>query len=233
MCGRFSQFSSVNDLVATFGVDESLVDDDVRPRYNVAPTQQALVIAASNDGATRRLGTMRWGLVPGWAKDPSIGNRMINARSDKVASSGAFRSALKHRRCIVPVDGFYEWHKQVDEQGKKLPSIPFHIHAADVTPLALAGLWEVWRDAEDVPMRTFTVITTEPNATMATVHDRMPVILDPSEWARWLDPEPLSDDERNGLLDSAPEGLLMLDRVGTRVNSPRNDDPELVAVVDD
>ena len=167
MCGRFSQFSSVNDLVSTFSVDESLVD--VRPRWNVAPTQQVLVVAASNDGATRRLGTMRWGLVPSWAKDPSIGNRMINARADKVATSGAFRSAFRRRRCIVPADGFYEWHKQVGERGQKAPSIPFHVHAADHVPLALAGLWEVWHDAEGTPMRSFTIITTDPNSPMAAI----------------------------------------------------------------
>lgn len=229
MCGRFSQFSSVNDLVSTFSVDESLVDDAaVRPRWNVAPTQQALVVAASNDGTARRLGTMRWGLVPSWAKDPSIGNRMINARAEKVATSGAFRSAFKHRRCIVPVDGFYEWHKQVDDKGKKAPSIPFHIHATDRVPLALAGLWEVWHDAEGEPMRSFTIITTDPNDTMAAVHDRMPVILDPSAWDVWLGPEPLDDAECQALLGPAPNDLLVLDQVSTKVNSPRNEGADLI-----
>jgi putative SOS response-associated peptidase YedK len=231
MCGRFSQFSSVNDLVSTFSVDESLVDDEVRPRWNVAPTQQVLVVAASSDGATRRLGTMRWGLVPSWAKDPSIGNRMINARADKVASSGAFRSAFRRRRCIVPADGFYEWHKQVDEHGKKAPSIPFHIHAADRAPLALAGLWEVWRDAEGTPMRSFTIITIDPNTPMAKIHDRMPVILDPADWDRWLSPEPLDDEEQAAMLCPAPDELLLLDHVSTKVNNTRNEGPDQLADV--
>lgn len=232
MCGRFSQFSSVSDLVSTFSVDESLVDEsEVHPRWNLAPTQHALIVATSNDGVARRLGTMRWGLVPSWAKDPSIGNRMINARADKVATSGAFRSAFRSRRCIVPADGFYEWHKQVDDHGKKTPSIPFHIHAADHVTLALAGLWEVWHDAEGAPMRSFTIITTDPNTTMAAVHDRMPVILDPSEWDRWLSPDPLDDDEQRTMLGPAPDDLLVLDQVSTQVNSPRNEGADLIAEV--
>ena len=232
MCGRFSQFSSVNDLVSTFSVDESLVDDDdIGPRWNVAPTQQVIVVATSKEGATRRLGTMRWGLVPNWAKDPSIGNRMINARADKVASSSAFRSAFRSRRCIVPADGFYEWHKQVDQHGKKAPSVPFHVHASDREPLALAGLWEVWHDAEGVPMRSFTIITVDPNSTMAAIHDRMPVILDPTDWDRWLSPEPLDDEEQVAMLCPAPDELLVLDRVSTRVNNTRNEGPDLIEAV--
>lgn len=147
MCGRFSQYSSVSDLVAYFDVTETLVEpDEIRSRYNVAPTQHALVLTASPDGDTRRLESMRWGLVPRWAKDVSIGNRMINARSDRVATSNAYRSALARRRCVVPVDGFYEWAKPLPE-APKTPKRPFHFHSDDGHPLALAGLWEQWGEA--------------------------------------------------------------------------------------
>ncbi len=234
MCGRFSQFSSVNDLVAQFSVDETLVDpDEVRPRYNVAPTQQVLVIATSSDGSVRQLGSMRWGLVPSWAKDPSIGNRMINARAEKVATSGAFRSAFKSRRCIVPATGFYEWRKpHLAPEGAPDRKQPFHIHAADGAPLALAGLWESWHDAEDRPMHSCTIITTEPNETMASVHDRMPVILPAAAWDRWLDPVALDGAEQDRLLRSAPDDLLVLDAVSTRVNNARNEGADLIDPID-
>ena len=232
MCGRFSQFSSVQDLVGTFAVDESLVEaTEVRPRWNVAPSTRALVIAAPGDGTTRQLGLMRWGLVPRWAKDPSIGNKMINARAETIAVKNSYRSAFKHRRCIVPVDGFYEWRKQVDEQGRKAASVPFHIHTHDHTPLALAGLWEQWNAPDDEALHTFTIITCAPNTPMATVHDRMPVILDPADWDRWLATEPLDDDAQDALLRPAPDDLLVLDQVSGQVNSPRNDSPELVEPV--
>lgn len=230
MCGRFSQYSPVSDLVAQFDVDESMVDPDaVRPRYNLAPTQEALVVATAADGATRRLGAMRWGLVPRWAKDPSIGNRMINARTDRVASSNAYRAAFAKRRCLVPVDGFYEWAKPAD--GAKGPKTPYHVHRADHVPVALAGLWETWRDAEDQTLTTFTILTTDANHTMEPVHHRMPVIVPPDAWATWLDPAPLDDDARAELLTPAPDDLLVLDEVRTLVNRPTNDSPELIEPV--
>lgn len=231
MCGRFSQYSPVSDLVTRFAVDESLVDpDETSPRYNVAPTQQARVVAASADGTSRKLGTMRWGLVPHWAKDPSIGNRMINARTDKVATSNAYRSAFAKRRCIVPVDGFFEWAKPM--AGAKGAKTPFHIHAPDTAPLALAGIWETWRDAEDRPLRSFTILTCDANHDMATVHDRMPVILEPADWPRWLEPAPLAQDAAARLLGPAADGTLVFDEVSTLVNRPVNDTPDVIEPVD-
>ena len=232
MCGRFSQFSSVQDLVSTFSVDESLVAaDEVRPRWNVTPTQQALVIAEPGDDGVRRLGQMRWGLVPAWAKDPKIGSRMINARVETIATKNSFRSAFRRRRCLVPVDGFYEWRSQVGPDGKKAPSIPFHIHAQDHTPLALAGLWEQWQDADDIALHTFTIITCTPNTAMATVHDRMPAIIDPADWDRWLATDAFDPKAHQAMLVPAPDDLLVLDEVATLVNSPRNEGPDLIEPV--
>ncbi|MBS1847564.1 MAG: SOS response-associated peptidase [Actinobacteria bacterium] len=236
MCGRFSQYSPVADLVAGFDVDETVTDDGRpwRPRWNIAPTQDALVIASSADGTIRKAGPMRWGLVPRWADDIRIGNRMINARTDKVATSNAYRAALAKRRCIVPVDGFYEWAKPtVAAAGAgRTSKTPFNIHRADHAPLALAGLWETFSDAHDHLLRTFTILTCEANAPTARIHDRMPVILAASDFDRWLEPTPLGDDERARMFTPAPDDLLAYDEVSTLVNKPSNDSPELIEPVE-
>lgn len=227
----------MSDLVDHFGVDESLVDpDDHHPRYNMAPTRDALVVATSADGAVRKLGTMRWGLIPHWADDPGIGNRMINARSERVTTSNAYRNAFAKRRCLVPADGFYEWAPPAVDAGipqgaKKPPKRPFHFHTTDGTPLALAGLWETWRAPDGAPLRTFTILTTDANATVGAVHDRMPVIVAAPDWDRWLAPGPLGETERERLLVAAPDDLLSADEVSTAVNRPANDGPELIAPI--
>jgi len=233
MCGRFSQYSPVSDLVTQFEVDESAVDEAARrPRYNVAPTQQALIVATSADGATRKLGEMRWGLVPHWAKDPTIGNRMINARTDKVATSNAYRTAFARRRCLVPVDGFFEWAKPAEAAANgKTAKTPFHIHTPDRTPLALAGLWETWYDAEDQPLRTFTILTGDANHMMAPIHHRMPVIVASADWATWLAPAPLSEAEQSRLLAPAADDLLVADEISTLVNRPANDSADVIVPV--
>ncbi len=233
-----------------FSVDESLVvADDVRPRFNVAPTQPVLVIARRGDDQKRLLGQMRWGLVPSWAKDISIGNRMINARSDKVASSNAYRAAFARRRCIIPVDGFYEWAVVAPDiadvpdafAGFDAPGVavspmkpgkpvkqPFHIHGVSGRPLALAGLWESWHDAEGNEMRSCTIITTDANAQIAPIHHRMPVILADNDWGVWLGPERFTDTEAQRLLSPAPSGGLVFDAVSREVNRPVNDYPSLI-----
>ncbi len=233
MCGRFSQYSPVSDLVSQFEVDETALDETGRrARYNVAPTQQALIVASSADGSTRRLGEMRWGLVPRWAKDPSIGNRMINARTDKVATSNAYRAAFAKRRCLVPVDGFFEWAKPAEGSADaKRAKTPFHIHTAARTPLALAGLWETWYDAEERPLRSFTILTADANRFMAPIHHRMPVIVTPPDWAAWLAPTPLDDAAQARLLAPAPDDLLVADEVATLVNRPANDTAEIIVPV--
>ena len=231
VCGRFSMYEDTRRLADRFGVDEVVVDD-VRARWNVAPSQPVVTIASSRDGRTRRMGEMRWGLVPFWAKDPSIGNRMINARAETLASSRAFAAAFETRRCIVPASGFYEWQRVEAGPGHRASRKPFYVHTADGEPLALAGLWEVWHDAEGRALRSCTVITTEPNALLAPVHDRMPAILAEGSWDRWLAPRPLTVEEHAAMLGPAPAGLLVLTEVGTEVNSPKNDGPGLVEPVD-
>jgi putative SOS response-associated peptidase YedK len=229
VCGRFSLYESTSRLAERFSVDE-VTTEDLPARWNVAPTQPVLAVASSKDGSTRRLGTLRWGLVPWWAKDPSIGSRFINARSETLLTSRAFRSAVETRRCLIPANGFYEWQKLEDLGGRK-HSQPFYLHAADESPLALAGLWEIWRDAEGQALRTCTIITTKPNSTVAAVHDRMPVILDRQFWDRWLYPEPLTPEELEAMTLPAPEGELILDRVATLVNNVKNEGPELIGMI--
>jgi putative SOS response-associated peptidase YedK len=229
VCGRFSLYESTSRLAERFSVDE-VTTEDLPARWNVAPTQPVLAVASSKDGSTRRLGTLRWGLVPWWAKDPSIGSRFINARSETLLTSRAFRSAVETRRCLIPANGFYEWQKLEDLGGRKR-SQPFYLHAADESPLALAGLWEIWRDAEGHALRTCTIITTKPNSTVAAVHDRMPVILDRQFWDRWLYPEPLTGEELEAMTLPAPEGELILDRVATLVNNVKNEGPELIGMI--
>jgi putative SOS response-associated peptidase YedK len=210
--------SPVSAIQRIFGVPER---PNLKPRWNIAPTQEIPVIRKDKD--RRRLALPRWGLVPSWADDPAVGARMINARAESAAEKPAFRDALRHRRCLVPLDGFYEW-AVVD--GRKQGRI---IRRRDHALFALAGLWESWRGpkrgpAVDPPLETATVLTTSANAALSVLHDRMPVILDERDWAAWLDPEtPLSDLAK--LLRPAPDDLLDLSPVGPRVNSVRNDDP--------
>ncbi len=221
MCGRFVFLSPAESVTRLFGAP---VGEDPEPRYNIAPTQDAPVVRATPDG--REFVPLRWGLVPFWAKDPKIGNRMINARGETVASKPAFRQAFRKRRCLVLADGFYEWQRIPG--GKQ----PWFIAQADREPFAMAGLWESWRSGEDAdPLETCTIITTDANEMMRPLHDRMPVILDAANAAAWLDlaagPEALQ-----ALLVPAPDGVLHAVPVSRRVNSPANDGPELIEPVE-
>jgi putative SOS response-associated peptidase YedK len=206
-------------VVRLFGLNSA---PDLLPRYNIAPTQSVLAIRA-DEQAGREAQTLRWGLVPFWAKDLAIGSRMINARGETVSEKPAFRQAFRRRRCLIPADGFYEWQKVPG--GKQ----PWFISRRDDIPLAFAGLWERWdkRGTED-PVETCTIVTTAANATLAPLHDRMPVILGPQDWDSWLGantpPEALVD-----LLRPAADDLLGARPVSRRVNSPGNDGPELLA----
>jgi putative SOS response-associated peptidase YedK len=228
MCGRYSSTTSMAVLAKVFHVDEVTVEE--RPVvYNVAPTQQVLTVASSRDGATRRLGEMRWGLVPSWAKDPSIGSRMINARAETVGTANAYRRAFATRRCLIPADGWFEWQKQAAADGGKARKQPYWIHAADGAPLGLAGIWEVWHGAEDIRWVTCSIITTATCAKrMAEIHDRQPLFLRPEVWDRWLAPERLSAGEAAELLAPANDDGLNLRAISEKVNSVRNDDPTLL-----
>ncbi|MGH9306198.1 MAG: SOS response-associated peptidase [Acidimicrobiales bacterium] len=227
MCGRFTLHEPTSDLVEQFAIDEVSVDE-VLPRWNVAPTQLVLAVTTAQDGHTRMLGNLSWGLVPWWAKDARIGNRMINARAETLASSKAFRSAFDRRRCLIPASGFFEW-KHTGEVFKKRPRRrPYYVRAIDGEPLALGGLWEAWRNSEGHWLRTCTIVTTTPNATISQLHDRMPVILAPRDWDRWLATSPLTTRERTSLLVPAPDDLLMISPVGDGVNNARNEGPDLI-----
>ena len=220
MCGRFALIVDASVLADVFDVDPPR---DLQPRFNIAPTQNTPVVRAGDDG--REISMRRWGLVPSWAKDIKMGARMINARGETVAEKPSFRSAVKTRRCLVPASGFYEWVKTSD--GKQ----PHFIHFADGRTFAFGGLWERWSKSEDHPVETFTIITTSPNPLIADLHDRMPVILDPSSWEKWLEPEPLAPDDLESLLEPHSAEGMETYPVSRHVNSPRNDDPQCIVRV--
>lgn len=226
MCGRYVQVSSPTLLAERFHVDEVAVPEQVDADYNVAPRKPVLSVVQRAPQA-RVLEEMRWGLVPSWAKDAKIGDRLINARAESLAEKPAFRQAFRHRRCILPADGFYEWQVVSGQQQKH----PMFIHGRDGEPLAFAALWEAWRDRDDPDapwIRSCVIVTTRANATMAPVHDRMPVILPESAWDTWLDPAVDDPALLTGLLVPAADDLIEMWPVSTRVNSVRNNGPELV-----
>lgn len=226
MCGRFASTTPPDQIAAYFGAEApSEPDEESAPDYNVAPTREVPVIRVRDE--ERQLDFLRWGLVPRWAKDLRIGSKMINARSETVASKNAYRSAFARRRCIIAADGFYEW-KRLDEKTKQ----PMYISRRDGDLLAFAGLYERWVDAEGVRnVHTCTILTCAANDFMEPIHDRMPVMLAPQAWEQWLDPD---NDDTGGLqklLVPAPEGLLTAHPVSTDVNNVRNNDASLIVPV--
>lgn len=227
MCGRYVSATPPDQIAAYF--DATAPEVVLPPSYNVAPTTD--VYAVLSDGTARHVDAFHWGLIPWWAKDAKVGSRMINARAETLAERSAFRSAFERRRCLIPADGFYEWRKHAtDPKGRKQP---FFIHRPDGEPFAFAGLWELWRGPErdQEPLRSCTIITTGPNAEMARIHDRMPVILPASAWGRWLDPDMRDLDSLARLLVPAPPEITRMHAVSTDVNNVRNDRPDLTAVV--
>lgn len=223
MCGRFVSATPPDQVAAYFGAEapEALLP----PSWNVAPTKD--VYAVLDDGTTRRLDAFHWGLVPRWAKDLKVGSRMINARAETLATKGAYKHAFQRRRCLIPADGFYEWQKRPGQKAKQ----PYFVHRPDGEPYALAGLWETWKGPDgkgDEVLRSCTIITTDANAEMAKIHDRMPVILPPDAWDTWLDPEQQDLELLGRLLVPAPPQLITLRPVSTQVNNVRNDGPELM-----
>jgi putative SOS response-associated peptidase YedK len=198
----------------------------LEPRYNIAPTQPVAAVRYDIDTGERKLDLLKWGLIPFWAKDAGIGNRMINARSETVAEKPAFRAAFRERRCLVPADGFYEWQKLGTRKQ------PHHIHLPGGGGFGIAGLWESWESGEGDTVESCTLLTTEANETLKPIHHRMPVILDPSDYDVWLDPKLTDRDTLEHLLRAMPEDALVASPVSTLVNSPGNQGPELIAPID-
>ncbi len=220
MCGRFSLTSDIGEMARRFEFDGSELD--LQPNFNVAPTQNVLTVV---EGDERRGGFMRWGLIPHWAKNPSIGSRMINARAETVAQKPAFRSAFRKRRCLVLADGFYEWQKV--GKAKK----PVRILMESGEPFAFAGLWAVWRDPEGNRVPSCTIITTEASDMLSPIHPRMPVILPREMEAFWLDRDIEDASALTDVLRAYPAGEMKTYAVSTLVNSPRNNSPQVLEPV--
>jgi putative SOS response-associated peptidase YedK len=255
MCGRYASSRRPEDLVEEFEIDQSEVRETLVPDYNVAPTKEVYAVVSrppskeKDRPAQRQLRVLTWGLVPSWAKDPAIGNRLINARVETVAEKPAFRKAFASRRCLLPADGFYEWYTPEEDEADDLPSgedeggrkkkqrprkQPFFIHHPDGSVLAMAGLYEIWRDparAEDDPQRfrwTCTVLTTTAEDDIGRIHDRAPLLVDRDKYAAWLDPTVSDPEALQGLLVPAAPGRLEAYPVSTLVNNVKNNGPELV-----
>lgn len=225
MCGRFTSTTGVADLAAFFDASDDGLPE-LGPNHNVTPTSDVVTVVEDPDGQ-RRLDIMHWGLVPPWADDVSVGSRMINARSETVAEKPSFRSAFRRRRCLIPVDGFYEWTPVEGRRRKQ----PMYIHARDGRPLAFAGLWESWRPKDhegEGAVRSCTILTGDANALIAPLHHRMPMILDREAWDPWLSPD-TEVDSLHELLRPAPEDLLEFWPVSIAVNDVGRRDSELIA----
>ncbi|MHB8244562.1 MAG: SOS response-associated peptidase [Acidimicrobiales bacterium] len=254
MCGRFVASRSIEEIVEELSVDEVRIPAELLPgpRFNISPQQDVLAVrtmvgeqATTGPGASpapradsgrpvertqRRLGAYRWGLIPSWAKDPQVGAHAFNARAETLADKPMFRTALARRRCIIPADAFYEWQRlRAGPSARGSKRQPWCFKSADGSLLGLAGLYEVWRQgdgAECVP--SCTIITTMANELMAPVHERMPVILQPADYAAWLAPGPLEPEEITGLLAPVPDDYLVGYRVGLEVGNSRAEGPQLV-----
>ena len=242
MCGRFVSATPPDQIAAYFGAE--LAAEPLPENYNVAPTNEIYAVVETPSGP--QLQVFHWGLVPHWAKERKIGQKMINARAETVAEKPAFKSILRKYRCIIPADGFYEWQAAQAGAAPSLPGTrsgkpakqPMFIHRLDGEPLAFAGLWSVWTDRdtqanpEGLSLHSATIITTTANATMASVHDRMPVILPASRWHEWLDPTNNDLDALTGLLVPASDDLLTMYPVSTEVNNVRNKGEQLIDELD-
>ena len=221
MCGRFTLASDTEMLQQAFFDFE--VPMNLSPRYNISPTQDVAVIANTEDG---EIEFFHWGLIPYWAKDPKIGNKMINARSETLAEKPSFRNAYKRRRCLILSDGYYEWQKIPGDRLKQ----PVYIRLKSQEPFALAGLWETWQTEKmDEPLRSCTIITCPPNALLEEIHHRMPVILPQDAYAKWLAPDERSADVLQPLLTPYPDEKIEAYPVSRFVNRPMNDSPECIA----
>jgi putative SOS response-associated peptidase YedK len=220
MCGRFVQHSHPEVYASAFELDSLSA---AAPRYNLAPTQQVLVVRKADE--RRELVPLRWGLIRSWSKGPESGYSMINARAETVDTKPAYRTAFKHRRCLIPTEGFYEWKK------KGRTKTPFLIRRKDGEPFGMAGLWERWHGKDDETIESCTIIVTEANALVRDLHDRMPVIVAPEDYAAWLDPQNTDAEGLRKMLPPADSAPWTLVEVSRKVNSPKNDSPDLIEPV--
>jgi len=220
MCGRFNLRTPASELASFFDiVFDPPLQATLAPRFNIAPSQPVLVIRGEFDRVAADL--VNWGLVPGWAKDPTVGNRMINARCETVAEKPSFQAAFRRRRCLVPATGFYEWQKTGGREKQ-----PWHIHRPDDSPLAFAGIWERWEADDGSALETCAIITTAANSRMDPIHHRMPVILEPADFPAWLDPEHDDRDRLESLMVPCPDQELVTEPIDTWVNRPANEGPD-------
>jgi len=222
MCGRFTLTIDPAELQERF--ENYTFPPRFAPRYNVAPTQP--VLAIPNDGENTA-DFFVWGLIPMWAKDPTIGSRLINARGETLAEKPTFRGSLKYKRCLILADGFYEWKSA----GASKTKTPYFIHMKDRKPFAFAGLWDSWNSPDGSLVKTCTIITTEPNELVSIIHNRMPVILHPRDYAKWLDTSPQTPDSLKPLIKPFPAEEMTAYHVSTLVNKTGNDTPELVTPI--
>lgn len=225
MCGRFTLAASPTELAALFELDAADLPA-LAPRYNIAPTQSIAAVRAAAADGRRELVLLRWGFIPAWAKDPSKGAPLINARSETAPDKPTFRAAFRRRRCLVPANGFFEWHT---ENGKKQP---YYFTLADNAPFAIAGLWERWQAPTGDVVESCTLLTTAANDLVRPLHDRMPVILAPSDYPLWLDPEVSDPGPPASLLVPFPASAMTSRPVSSRVNAVRNDDPGCIQAVE-
>ncbi len=227
MCGRFTLRTPSKAVAELFDLSAEDVERAAREpaRYNIAPSQTIAVVRHGEGAGHQQLAFMRWGLVPRWADDASVGNRMINARSETASTRPAFREAFRRRRCLVPADGFFEWRRQ------DRPSQPFYIHLAGQRPFAMAGLWERWEGRGEV-LESCTILTTDANELVRPLHDRMPVILPPEAFDQWLDPTVQDLGRLTSLLRPLAAERMASYAVSRVVNSPKHDDPQCVAPAD-
>jgi putative SOS response-associated peptidase YedK len=222
MCGRTVLATSPDDLRAVFGLDEV---PEVPPRYNVTPSQPVGVVRVLRGSTSRTLEWLRWGLVPAWADDPKVGHKLSLARAESVATAPAFRDAFRGRRCLVVVDGFYEWKREggagaMPRRGARSPSQPFVVRRPDSSPFALAGVWDRWTSRDGEVVESCAILTRPARPPLDEVHGRMPVVLPPEAWDAWLDPraDPVACLDADG-------GALVARAVSSYVNDPRHDDP--------
>ena len=222
MCGRYSLFADFKKIEERFG--EATFDvEEYEESYNIAPSQ--MILSVVNDGLKNRIGYLKWGLVPPWAKDSKIGFKMINARAETVHEKPSFRGALKKKSCLIVADSFYEWKRTEDRK------VPMRIKMKNNELFAMAGLWESWKSPSGELVHTCTILTTEPNDLMSTIHDRMPVILKKEDEQTWLNPAIKTIDELKPFLIPLENGLLEAYEVSDKVNSPKNNEPELIVKV--